>query len=131
MLASSLTGVVSGRVQTIEEIEARRQHEILSMTFYIEQELLRDLTDVLEVLPKHLEKQTEVMDQALNKTLDDFGSLWKEWHSRDAKDFNNDSKYKDEIVKAIDFKVQKVIELGQLVYKAHELNKDSFVRMTL
>ena len=43
MLAGSLTGDVRGRVQTIEEIEARRKHEILSMTFYIEQELLRDL----------------------------------------------------------------------------------------
>ncbi len=115
----------------MEEIEARRKHEILSMTFYIEQELLRDLTAVLEVLPKHSVKQTEVMGQALNKALHDFASLRKEWHARDAKDFNNDSKYKDEIVKAIDFKFKKVIELGQLVYKAHELNKDSFVRAAL
>ena len=129
MLVSSLTGVVRGRVQTIEEIEARRKHEILSMTFYIEQELLRDLTAVLEVLPKLLENQTEVMDQTLNKALHDFASLRKEWHTRDAKDFNNDSKYKDEIVKAIDFKVQKVIELGQLVYKTDKLEKDSFVRV--
>jgi hypothetical protein len=78
-------------VQTIEEIEARRKHDILSMTFYIEQELLRDLTAVLEVLPKHLEKQTEVMDQALNKALHDFGILRKEWHARDAKGFNNEA----------------------------------------
>ena len=129
MLASSLTGVVCGRVQTIEEIEARRKHDILSMTFYIEQELHRDLTAVLEVLPKLLEKQTEVMDQALNKALDDFSSLRKEWYSRDAKDFNNDSKYKDEIVKAIDFKVKKIIELCQLVYKADKLDPYNFLHV--
>ena len=56
-------------LQTIDEIEARRKHDILSMTFYIEQELLRDLTAVLEVLPKHLEKQTEVMDQTLKRYI--------------------------------------------------------------
>jgi ankyrin repeat protein len=129
MLASSLTGVVCGRVQTIEEIEARRKHEILSMTFYIEQELLRDLTAVLEVLPKHLENQTEFMDQALNKALHDFGILRKEWHARDAKGFNNDSKYKDEIVKAIDFKFKKVIELVQLVYNTDKVDPYNFVHV--
>jgi len=70
--------VLYGGAQTIEEIESRRKHDILSMTFYIEQELLRDLTAVLEVLPEHLEKQAEVMGKALNKALDDFGSLRKE-----------------------------------------------------
>ena len=124
-----LTGVVCGRVQTIDEIEARRKHDILSMTFYIEQELLRDLTAVLKVLPKLLENQTEVMDQARTKALDDFGSLRKEWHTRDAKDFNNDKKYKDDIVKAIEFKVEKIIELGQLVYKADKLHPDNFLHV--
>ncbi len=123
--------VLYGGAQTIEEIESRRKHDILSMTFYIEQEVLRDLTAVLEVLPKHSEKQTEVMEQTLQKALDDFGSLRKEWHARDAKHFNNDSKYKDEMVRAIDFKVKKASELGQLVYKAHEVNKDSFVHVAL
>jgi hypothetical protein len=99
------------------------------MTFYIEQELLRDLTAVLEVLPKVLENQAEVMDQERTKALDDFGRLRKEWQTRDAKDFNNDSKYKDEIVKAIDFKVKKIIELGQLVYKADKLDPYNFLHV--
>jgi ankyrin repeat protein len=124
-----LTGVVCGRVQTIDEIEARRKHDILSMTFYIEQELLRDSTAVLKVLPKLLENQTEVMDQARTKALDDFGNLRKEWHTRDAKDFNNDKKYKDDIVKAIEFKVEKIIELGQLVYKTDKLHPDNFLHV--
>ncbi len=60
-----------------------------------------------------------VMGQTLKKALD----------LRDARGFNNDSKYKHDIVEAIDFKVQKIIELGQLAYKADELDPDSFLHV--
>jgi ankyrin repeat protein len=126
MLACSLIGVVRGGVQTVEEIEARRKHEILSLLDTV----ARDLPPVVEVLRKHSAKQTD-MDKALKKALDDFASLRKEWHTRDAKDFNNDIKYINYIEEATAFKFKKVIELSQLVYKAHELNKDSFVRVAL
>jgi ankyrin repeat protein len=128
MLACSLIGVVRGGMQTIEEIESRRKHEVLSLSFYIAQELDRDLSQVVRVLRAGLSsEQTESLDQAHKKALDDFDSQRKEWHTRDAKDFNNDTKYKDDIAEAIDFKVKKIVELGRSVYTATELNADNFV----
>jgi hypothetical protein len=115
--------------QTIEEIEARRKNDILSMTFYIQQELLRDWTPVLEVLRKLSEKQTEALDEALTKALAEFASLRHEFHSRDAKDFNKDTTYKDDVVAAIGFKVEKMAEFGRIAFevKERELNADNFV----
>ena len=117
-----------GGVQTIEEIESRRKHEVMSLTFYIEQELHRDLSQVVKGLCAGLSSEhTEALDQAHKKALDDFASQRKEWHRRDAKDFNNDTKYKDDIAEAIDFKVKKIVELGRSAYKANELNADNFM----
>jgi hypothetical protein len=115
--------------QTIEEIEARRKNDILSMTFYIQQELLRDWTPVLEVLRKLSEKQTEALDEALTKALAEFASLRHAFHTRDAKDFNKDTTYKDDVVAAIGFKVQKMTEFGWIAFevKESEFNADNFV----
>jgi ankyrin repeat protein len=132
MLASSLIGVVRGGVKTIEEIESRRKHEVMSLTFYIEQDLHRDLSQVVKGLCAGLSsEQTEALDQAHQKALDDFTSQRKEWHRSDAKDFNNDTKYKDDIAEAIDFKVKKIVQLGRSAYEANELNADNFMHETV
>jgi hypothetical protein len=101
MLARSLTGVVCGRMQTIEEIEEGRKLVLLSMTFHIEQELLRDLFEVIEVLPENLETQTKVMKLTLKKAMDDFASLREEWETTDAKAFNDDTKFRKDIADAL------------------------------
>ena len=121
--------VLYGGAQTIEEIESRRQHDILSMTFYIEQELLRDWTPLLKVLRKLSGKHTEALDEALTKALAEFASLRHEFHTRDAKDFNKDTTYKDDVVAAIGFKVQKMTQFGRIAFevKESEFNADNFV----
>jgi ankyrin repeat protein len=97
------------------------------LTVYKAQELRRDLPDVVKALRAGLSsEQTEALDQKKETALEDFASLGVSYDARDAKDFNNDSKYRDDIVEVIDFKQKKIIELGQLVYKADVLNKDNF-----
>ena len=115
--------------QTIEEIEARRKNDILSMTNYIQQEFLRDWTPLLEVLRNLSGKQTKALDEALTKALAEFASLRQEFQARDAKDFNADTTYKDDVVAAIGFKVQKMAQFGRIAFKVDEseLNADSFV----
>ena len=152
-LASSLTGVVCGRVQTIEEIEARRQHDVLSTMFYIAPELPRDLPLVVKVLREALpgEQQKAALDQLHNERLKVFESTRKEWVNADAQDFNTDSVYKERIDYTIEFKHKSIVELSKLVYthkwdamkkkkvcsavcvatdnKADELNTDNFVHV--
>ncbi len=142
-----------GRVQTIEEIQARRKRDVLSTMFYIAPELPRDLPLVVQVLRAALpgEQQREALDQLQNERLKDFESKRKEWEKADAQEFNTDSVYKERIDYAIEFKHKSIVELSKLVYthkwdarkkikvcsavcvatdnKADELNTDNFVHV--
>jgi Ca2+-binding EF-hand superfamily protein len=68
-----------------------------------------------------------VLDQRCKKFLDDFASKRKEWERTDAKEFNNDIKYLEDIGNTIHFKHNSIVELGKLVCKEDNLHKDNFV----
>jgi hypothetical protein len=134
MLACSLTGVVRGGVQTVEEIESRRKNDILSTISYIEQDLQRALPRVVQVLRAALpdEQHTGALDQIHLDCLNGFQSTTKEWKLRPAKDFNNDIQYfqhMNAIFELTDFKFKSIIHLGQFVYKADVLNKYNFLHV--
>jgi hypothetical protein len=153
MLACSLTGVLYGGAQTIEEIESRRKRDILSTMSYIAPELPRDLPLVVEVLRAALlgEQERVALDQLHNERLKVFESTRKEWEKADAQEFNTDSVYKERIDYAIEFKHKSIVELSKLVYThkwdamkkkrvcsavcvatdnaADELNTDNFVHV--
>jgi hypothetical protein len=117
-----------GEVQTIEQIELRRKRDLLALTSYIDNEIKRDLPLIVELLREDLaEKEVQELNLLYKEVLDDFVRKRKDWEECDAKEFNHDSRYKDEMVSAIDFKHNRIVKLGNLVYAKDNLTKENFV----
>jgi hypothetical protein len=126
MLACVLTGVACGRVQTIEEIQERRKHDVLSTMFYIAPDLARDLPPVVQVIHAALsdEQQQRDLGQLHKECLKVFESTRKEWEKTDAQEFNTDSVYKERIDYTIEFKLKSIVELSKVVYTHNAMKKN-------
>ncbi len=124
MLACVLTGVTCGRVQTIEEIQARRKHDVLSTMFYIASDLPRDLPPVVQVIHATLsDEQQRDLGQLHKECLKVFESTRKEWEKTDAQEFNTDNMYKERIDYTIEFKHKSIVELSKIVYTHNAIKK--------
>jgi hypothetical protein len=95
------------------------------MTFYIHQEIQRDLPPIVELLRVELSDQKmEGLKLVCEKVLDDFAEKREEWDKLNVKEFNSDINYKKHINCAIDFKHDGIVQLCKFVYEKDFYEKD-------
>jgi hypothetical protein len=104
---------------------SRRKHDLLAMTFYINLELNRDLKRFVELLSEDHSVGAE-LKKKYREALEEFGEKREKWETSDAKEFNDDMKYREEINDAIGFKHELIKELFKMVYK--DCAKENFVQ---
>jgi len=112
--------------QTIEEIQSRRQTDLVAMAPYLELERKRDHAPVLVALDEMLAVKSDEareMHAARVKQIDlDRAKLWKNLETHEAAWCNNDNNYSEALSGAIAFKF---FSLYKLINAAYDYKEDA------
>ena len=106
--------------QTMEQIEERRKADLVAQKPYLEDEFLRDVPLVLEVLREH--RQVVEIDHMPSELSDEhakqqYNEEWKKLMEHPAAWFNNDASYLGAIDTAYKFKYDYLLEAVRVTFE--------------